>query len=167
MIWIKPLPRRTALKKKKRKINDETYLQALFDWLQWNQMYKIHLRKKREFKLRKRYILNLLNEPQHLAKIKTPKLLKFQNKGVTNLRDWKLKNNRPKVRKNKQKGVLWHDWPICKITRATRENKKKTKGEQEEKHCYLKFKNERDFLHQNQSNHNSQSERHREPIRTQ
>ena len=31
MIWIKPLPRRTALKKKKRKINDETYLQALFD----------------------------------------------------------------------------------------------------------------------------------------
>ena len=66
-------------------------------------MYKIHLRKKREFKLRKRYILNLLNEPQHLAKIKTPKLLKFQNKGVTNLRDWKLKNNRPKVRENKQK----------------------------------------------------------------
>ena len=144
-------------------------------------MYKIHLRKKREFKLRKRYILNLLNEPQHLAKIKTPKLLKSQNKGVTNLRDWKLKNNRPKVRENKQKvrenfsrqfsnvkvRVLWHDWLICKITRAARENKKKTKGEQEEKHCYLKFKNERDFLHQNQSYHNSQSERHREPMRTQ
>ena len=32
-------------------------------------------------------MLNLLNEPQHLAEIKTPELLKFQNKGVTNLRD--------------------------------------------------------------------------------
>ena len=126
-------------------------------------MYKIHLRKKREFNLRKRYMLNLLNEPQHLAEIKTPELLKFQNKGVTNLRDWKLKNNRPKVRENKQKGFFDTIGQFVN-SRAPRA---KTKGEQEEKYCYLKFKNERDFLHQNQSNHNSQSERHREPMRTQ
>ena len=30
---------------------------------------------KKENKLRRKYVLNLLNEPQHMAKIKTPKLL--------------------------------------------------------------------------------------------
>ena len=51
-------------------------------------MYKIHLRKKRlESYLPNMYVLNLLKEPQHLAKIRTPKLLKIPNKGVTNLRD--------------------------------------------------------------------------------
>ena len=30
---------------------------------------------KKETKLRRKYVLNLLNEPQHMAKIKTPKLL--------------------------------------------------------------------------------------------
>ena len=29
------------------------------------------------------YLLNLLNEPQHLAEIKAPKLLKIPNRGVT------------------------------------------------------------------------------------
>ena len=54
----------------------------------------IHLQKKRpESKLHRKYVLNLLNEPQHLAKLKTPKLLKFPRKGVTNLRERKLKNN--------------------------------------------------------------------------
>ena len=35
--------------------------------------------------------LNLFSEPQHLVQIKTPKLLKIPNKGVTNLRKQKLK----------------------------------------------------------------------------
>ena len=34
------------------------------------------------------YVLNLSNESQQLAKIKTPKLLKTPNKGVTNLSGW-------------------------------------------------------------------------------
>ena len=47
----------------------------------------INLRKKRlESKLHRKYVLNLLNEPQHLAAIKTPKI---PNKGVTNLRERK------------------------------------------------------------------------------
>ena len=51
-------------------------------------MYKIHLRKKRlESYLPNMNVLNLLKEPQHLAKIRTPKLLKIPKKGVTNLRD--------------------------------------------------------------------------------
>ena len=37
-----------------------------------------------ESKLHRKYELNLLNEPQHLAEIKTLKLLKIANKGVTN-----------------------------------------------------------------------------------
>ena len=42
---------------------------------------KIHLRKKRrESKLHRKYVLNLLNEPQHLAEIETPKLLQIPNK---------------------------------------------------------------------------------------
>ena len=50
----------------------------------------INLRKKRlESKLHRKYVLNLLNEPQHLAAIKTPKLPKIPNKGVTNLRERK------------------------------------------------------------------------------
>ena len=39
------------------------------------------------------YLLNLLNEPQHLAEIKAPKLLKTSKQRVTNLRERKLKNN--------------------------------------------------------------------------
>ena len=31
--------------------------------------------------------INLSNKPQHLAKTKTPTLLKIPNKGVTNLRE--------------------------------------------------------------------------------
>ena len=55
---------------------------------------KSSLRKKRlKSKLRRKYVLNLLSEPQHSAKIKTPKLHKFASKGVTNLRERKLKNN--------------------------------------------------------------------------
>lgn len=41
-------------------------------------------------KLRRKNVLNLLNEPQHLVKMKTQKLLKIPNKGVTNLRERKL-----------------------------------------------------------------------------
>ena len=47
----------------------------------------------KESKLRRKYVLNLLNEPQNLAEIKAPKLLKFPSKGVTNLCERKLKNN--------------------------------------------------------------------------
>ena len=43
--------------------------------------------------LLRKYLLNLLNEPQQLAKIKTPKHLKIPNKWITNLRERKLKNN--------------------------------------------------------------------------
>ena len=42
-------------------------------------------KKRLQSKLRRKYVLNLLNEPKHLAKIKTPKLHKNSNKGVTNL----------------------------------------------------------------------------------
>ena len=53
-----------------------------------------NLRKKRlESKLRRKYVINLLNESQHLAEIKTPKLPKIPNNGVTNLHERKLKNN--------------------------------------------------------------------------
>ena len=47
--------------------------------------------KRLEFKPHKKSGLNLFSEPQHLVKIKTPKLLKIPNKGVTNLRKQKLK----------------------------------------------------------------------------
>ena len=54
---------------------------------------KINLRKKRlESKLRRKYVWNILNEPQHLAKIKAAKRLKILNKGVTNLRERKHKS---------------------------------------------------------------------------
>ena len=43
--------------------------------------------------------------------------------------------------------VLWRDWLICEITRTMREYKKNAKGVEEEKNYFLKFKNERDFLH--------------------
>ena len=36
------------------------------------------------------YLLNLLNEPQHLAEIKAPKLLKTPKQRVMNLRERKL-----------------------------------------------------------------------------
>ena len=52
----------------------------------------IYETKRLESKLCRKYVLNLLNEPQHLAEIKTPKLLKILNKGVTNFRERKLKN---------------------------------------------------------------------------
>ena len=38
-------------------------------------------------------MLNSLNEPQHLAKIKTLNLPKIQNKELEKLREHKLKNN--------------------------------------------------------------------------
>ena len=63
----------------------------------------IYEKKRLKSKLRRKYVLNLLSEPQHLAKIKTPKLHKFASKGVTNLRERKLKNNWLKLRENKQK----------------------------------------------------------------
>ena len=66
-----------------------------------NSCKKIHLRKKRlESKLRRKYGLNLLNEPQNFAEIKIPKLLKILNAGVTNLRERReklfLKIEKPK-----------------------------------------------------------------------
>ena len=55
-------------------------------------LLKIHLRIKRlESKLRRKYVFNLFDEPRHLARIKTAKFLKFPSKGVTDLRERKLK----------------------------------------------------------------------------
>ena len=48
---------------------------------------------KERFKLRRKYVLNSLNEPQHLAKIKTLNLPKIQNKELEKLRERKLQNN--------------------------------------------------------------------------
>ena len=75
------------------------FLIAGYDKTQLNmvslrKLYKIYLRKERlESILRGEYVLNLLNEPQHLATLKTPKLLQIENKGVTNLGELKLKIN--------------------------------------------------------------------------
>ena len=45
---------------------------------------------------------------------------------------------------NTQTVKVWRDWLIiCEITRAAREYKKNTKVGEEEKNCYLKFKNEK------------------------
>ena len=41
-------------------------------------------KKEAKFKIRRKCVSNFLIEPQHLAKIKTPKLLKFPRKGLTN-----------------------------------------------------------------------------------
>ena len=103
----------------------------------------------------------MLNEPQHLAEIKTPKLLKILNKGVTNLRERKLKNMQLTKIPRKQIKSMREDVHVSlpmlrlgffdvigEIKRAAREYKKNTKGGggEEEKNCYLKFKSERDFL---------------------
>ena len=58
-----------------------------------------------ESKLHRKYELNLLNEPQHLAEIKTLKPLKIPNKGVTNLRERKLKHHQLKLCKKYTKNV--------------------------------------------------------------
>ena len=53
-----------------------------------------------ESKLCRKYLLNLLNESQYLAKIKNPKLLrisKFPCKGETNLRERQLKKELAKT----------------------------------------------------------------------
>ena len=121
----------------------------------------IYEKKRLESKLCRKYILNLLNEPQHLAEIKTPKLLKILNKGGTNLRERKLKNMQlTKIPRKQIKIMRENDHVslpmlrlgffdvIDEIKRAAREYKKNTKGGgggKEEKNCYLKFKSERDF----------------------
>ena len=70
----------------------------------WNKSIYGKKKKRLESKLCRKYVLNLLNEPQHLAKIKTPKLLKILNKGVTNLRERKVKNMQIlRFRENKRK----------------------------------------------------------------
>ena len=74
----------------------------------WKRVHSVvkkssYEKKRLQSKLRRKYVLNLLNEPKHLAKIKTPKLHKNSNKGVTNLRERKLKNNELKLRENKIK----------------------------------------------------------------
>ena len=67
-------------------------------------MYKIHLRKKRlEPYFRNMYVLNLLKEQQHLAKIRTPKRLEIPNRGVTNLRERKLKKQLTKTPRKQNK----------------------------------------------------------------
>ena len=54
--------------------------------------------------LRRKYLLHLLNEPQYLAKIRTPKLLKISNKRVTILCKRKLKKQLTKTpRKRNEK----------------------------------------------------------------
>ena len=47
---------------------------------------------------------------------------------------------------------FWRDWLICEITRAARDYEKNTKGAEEERNCYLKFKSKRDFV-QNEPNY--------------
>ena len=123
--------------------------------------YRNYLRKKRlGSKLHRRYVLNLLYEPQYLTEVKTPKLLKIPNKVVTNLRERKLKKNQLSLRENKLKEgkkcprqfssgkfrVLWRDWLICEIRAPSKKN---TRGGEEKENCYLKFKNERDSLQDN------------------
>ena len=122
--------------------------------------YTIYEKKRLKSKLCRKYELNLLNEPQHLAEIKTPKLLKILNKGVTNLRERKLKNMQltkiPRKQIKSMRENVHVSLPmlslgffdvIGEIKRAAREYKKNTKGGgEEEKNCYLKFKSERDFL---------------------
>ena len=83
----------------------------------------------------------MLNEPQHLAEIKTPKLRKILNKGVTNLRERKLKNMQlTKIPRKQIKIMRENDHVslpmlrlgffdvIGEIKRAAREYKKNTKG---------------------------------------
>ena len=92
---------------------------------------KIHLRKKRLDSNQSNNILNLLNEPQNLAEIKTSNLLKIPNKRVTKFRERKLRNKQLKFCENKQEKytknfhvsffivevrVLRRDWLICEIT---------------------------------------------------
>ena len=57
--------------------------------------------KRLESKLRKKYVFNLLNKPQRLAEIKTPKFLTFLSKSVTNLKY--TENN-----KKTQKKTTWN-----------------------------------------------------------
>ena len=94
-LWIKSVGH-------EEKGNDHHFKKLLiFEQSQYHWKYAensveriINLRKKRlDSKLYRKYVLNLLNEPQHLAAIKTPKLPKIPKKGVTNLRERKLKNN--------------------------------------------------------------------------
>ena len=121
----------------------------------------IYEKKRLDSKLCRKYILNLLNEPQH-PQIKTPKLLKILNKGGTNLRERKLKNMQlTKIPRKQIKIMRENDHVslpmlrlgffdvIGEIKRAAREYKKNMRGEgggKEEKNYYLKFKSERDFL---------------------
>ena len=51
----------------------------------------------------------MLNEPQHLAKIETPKLFLIANKGVPNLLERKLKNNQLNRRENKSSTTVYVD----------------------------------------------------------
>ena len=103
--------------------------------------YTIYEKKRLKSKLCRKYELNLLNEPQHLAEIKTPKLLKILNKGVTNLRERKLKNMQltkiPRKQIKSMRENVHVSLPmlslgffdvIGEIKRAAREYKKNTKG---------------------------------------
>ena len=83
--------------------DDESFLIMKHEKRRKRVLEKSILRKKRvESKLRRKYVLNLLNEPQNLAEIKTPKLLKILNQRIKNLRQRKLKHNLLKLRENKQ-----------------------------------------------------------------
>ena len=83
----------------------------------------------------------MLNEPQHLAELKTPKLLKILNKGGTNLRERKLKNVQVTKIPRKQIKIMRENDHVSlpmlrlgffdvigEIKRAAREYKKNTKG---------------------------------------
>ena len=116
-------------------------------------MYKIHLRKKRlESYLPNMYVLNLLKEPQRLAKIRTSKLLKNSKKRGNKSTRRKLKNNCLRLREEKQKvhgkcprqfpnvkvRILWRDWFIWEIMYVACVYKNNTKGGEEEKNWNLK-----------------------------
>ena len=59
----------------------------------------------------------------------------------------KVREKCPRQFFNVKVRVLRRNWLIYEITRAAREYIKNTKRKEEEKNCYLKFKNDRDFLH--------------------
>ena len=98
-------------------------------------------------------VLNLSNELQQLAKIKIQKLLEFQTKRVTNLREQKLKKQLTKTPWKQTKSMQKMSTSIfqCRsksslMWLANLWNHVHCARREEEKNCYLKFKSHRDIL---------------------
>ena len=62
-------------------------------------------------------MFNLFDESRHLARIKTPKFLKFPSKGVTDLRERKLKKKQLKIpeKKLKVRENIHVSYPMSKL----------------------------------------------------